>query len=46
MSRRVASLTNEQRAATGPHAPLLVGPGTYVVRRQREQTDEIRLVAD
>jgi hypothetical protein len=28
------------------HAPLAFGPGTYVIRRQREQADEIRLVQD
>jgi hypothetical protein len=28
------------------HEPLAVGTGTYVVRRQREQRDEIALVAD
>ncbi len=28
------------------HEPLAVGAGTYVVRRQREQADEIRLVTD
>lgn len=28
------------------HAPIGFGPGTYVIRRQREQADEIRLVAD
>lgn len=28
------------------HGYLGVGPGTYEVRRQREQADEIRMVAD
>ena len=28
------------------HGGLLIQPGTYVVRRQREQADEIRLVQD
>jgi hypothetical protein len=28
------------------HALVTFGPGTYVVRRQREQADEITLVAD
>ena len=28
------------------HGYLGVGPGRYVLRRQREQTDEIRMVAD
>jgi hypothetical protein len=28
------------------HGYLGVGPGQYVVRRQREQADEIRLIAD
>lgn len=28
------------------HGATLIGPGSYVVRRQREQADEIRLVAD
>lgn len=28
------------------HGYLGVGPGRYVVRRQREQADEIRLIAD
>ena len=28
------------------HAYTGVGPGTYTIRRQREQADEIRLVAD
>lgn len=28
------------------HGYLAMGPGAYVVRRQREQADEIRLVAD
>jgi hypothetical protein len=28
------------------HGGLLVDPGTYEVRRQREQADEIRVVAD
>lgn len=28
------------------HGESLIGPGVYVVRRQREQADEIRLVAD
>lgn len=33
-------------AGQADHAPLAFGPGTYVVRRQREQADEIRLVED
>jgi hypothetical protein len=28
------------------HGYAGIGPGTYVVRRQREQADEIRMVAD
>jgi hypothetical protein len=28
------------------HGYLGIGPGRYVIRRQREQADEIRLVAD
>lgn len=28
------------------HGGLLIEPGTYEIRRQREQADEIRLVAD
>jgi len=28
------------------HGGLLIAPGTYVVRRQREQADNIRLVQD
>ncbi len=28
------------------HEPLAAGPGTYVIRRQREQRDAIALVAD
>jgi hypothetical protein len=28
------------------HEPLAIGGGTYVIRRQREQRDEIALVAD
>lgn len=28
------------------HAPNAIAPGTYVVRRQREQADEIRAVQD
>lgn len=28
------------------HGYAGIGPGTYVIRRQREQADEIRLVAD
>lgn len=28
------------------HGYLAMGPGSYTVRRQREQADEIRLVAD
>jgi hypothetical protein len=28
------------------HGGLLIQPGTYVLRRQREQADEIRMVAD
>lgn len=28
------------------HGGLLIGPGTYELRRQREQADELRLVAD
>ena len=28
------------------HGYLGIGPGTYVVRRQREQADELRMVAD
>lgn len=28
------------------HGAAGVGPGTYVIRRQREQADEIRLVTD
>lgn len=28
------------------HGGLLIAPGTYVVRRQREQADEIRMVQD
>lgn len=28
------------------HGATLIGPGSYVARRQREQADEIRLVAD
>jgi hypothetical protein len=28
------------------HGYLAMGPGAYTVRRQREQADEIRLVAD
>ena len=28
------------------HGYLGVGPGRYVIRRQREQADEVRLVAD
>lgn len=28
------------------HAPNAVGPGTYVIRRQRTQMDEIRMVQD
>ena len=28
------------------HGDTHIGPGVYVIRRQREQSDEIRLVAD
>ncbi|MDI1288906.1 MAG: hypothetical protein PSX37_03015, partial [bacterium] len=28
------------------HGPFLVAPGTYEARRQREQADELRIVAD
>jgi hypothetical protein len=28
------------------HGLQLIGPGSYTVRRQREQADEIRLIAD
>lgn len=28
------------------HGRLAIGPGVFVIRRQREQADEIRLVAD
>lgn len=28
------------------HGDTYIGPGVYVIRRQREQADEIRLVAD
>jgi len=28
------------------HGGLLIAPGTYVIRRQREQADEIRMVQD
>ena len=28
------------------HGATLIGPGYYIIRRQREQADEIRLVAD
>ena len=28
------------------HAYLGIGPGTYEVRRQREQAEELRVVAD
>ena len=28
------------------HGYMGIGPGTYVVRRQREQADELRMVAD
>jgi len=32
--------------AHAEHGYAGIGPGTYVVRRQREQADEIRMVAD
>ena len=38
--RSTAYLIHPEHGATG------IGAGTYVVRRQREQADEIRLVAD
>ena len=31
---------------TDEHGANAFGPGTYIVRRQREQADEIRIVAD
>src|SRR5438128_1821389 len=33
-------------SADADHALLAVGAGTYVVRRQREQSDVVRMVAD
>ena len=36
----VAYLAHPEHAYTG------IGPGTYTLRRQREQADELRIVAD
>jgi hypothetical protein len=36
----IAYLAHPEHAYTG------IGPGTYVVKRQREQADELRIVAD
>lgn len=47
---RLGTLTvpdGEQVLLTHPeHGGMLIEPGTYELRRQREQADEIRLVAD
>lgn len=52
-ARKLTRLTDEQKAAMPAFAEqwiergyLGVAPGSYELRRQREQADELRLVAD